>query len=154
MKHFKEAIVYLLVGIGLGSFISLLSFTLNHATPSMKQFGLLMTMSAIMGLLSLIFEYDKITFITQLISHFILEILTYGFFIWLRLEVQWLRLLIYQHLWLLMSLFLSILGNKAEIMRAVLMSNCKKISRKKVIQQINAMLNCFLYWLYIHGLIF
>ncbi|WP_241146417.1 DUF3021 family protein, partial [Leuconostoc mesenteroides] len=43
----------------------------------------LMTMSAIMGLLSLIFEYDKITFITQLISHFILEMLTYGFFIWL-----------------------------------------------------------------------
>jgi hypothetical protein len=39
-------------------------------------------------------------------------------------------------------------------MRAVLMSNCKKISRKKVIQQINEMLNCFLYWLYIHGLIF
>ena len=83
MKHFKEAIVYLLVGIGVGSFISLLSFTLNHATPSMKQFGLLMTMSAIMGLLSLIFEYDQITFITQLISHFILEMLTYGFFIWL-----------------------------------------------------------------------
>ncbi|EEJ41875.1 DUF3021 family protein [Leuconostoc mesenteroides] len=83
MKHFKEAIVYLLVGIGVGSFISLLSFTLNHATPSMKKFGLLMTMSAIMGLLSLIFEYDKITFITQLISHFILEMLTYGFFIWL-----------------------------------------------------------------------
>ena len=67
MKHFKEAIVYLLVGIGLGSFISLLSFTLNHATPSMKQFGLLMTMSAIMGLyLSYLSMIN--TFMAQLIS--------------------------------------------------------------------------------------
>ena len=83
MKYFKKSITYLLVGIGVGSFISLLSFTLNHGTPTMKQFYLLMTMSAIMGLLSLIFEYDKITFMAQLISHFILEMLTYGIFIWL-----------------------------------------------------------------------
>lgn len=83
MKYFKKSITYLLVGIGVGSFISLLSFTLNQGTPTMKQFYLLMTMSAIMGLLSLIFEYDKITFMAQLISHFILEMLTYGLFIWL-----------------------------------------------------------------------
>ena len=83
MKHFKAVLVYLLVGIGVGSFISLLSFTLNHDTPSMTQFILLMMMSAIMGLLSLIFEYDKITFITQLVSHFLLEMLTYCIFIWL-----------------------------------------------------------------------
>ena len=83
MKHFKAVLVYLLVGIGVGSFISLLSFTLNHDTPSMTQFSLLMMMSAIMGLLSLIFEYDKITFITQLVSHFLLEMLTYCIFIWL-----------------------------------------------------------------------
>ncbi|MDI6650025.1 DUF3021 family protein [Leuconostoc suionicum] len=86
MKHFKEAIVYLFVGIGIGSFLSLLSFTLHHEVPSMKQFVLLMTMSAIMGLLSLIFEYDKITFITQLISHFILEMLTYRLFMWLTFD--------------------------------------------------------------------
>ena len=49
----------------------------------MTQFILLMMMSAIMGLLSLIFEYDKITFITQLVSHFLLEMLTYCIFIWL-----------------------------------------------------------------------
>ncbi|MBZ5961769.1 DUF3021 family protein [Leuconostoc gasicomitatum] len=83
MKYFKKSITYLLVGIGVGSFISLLSFTLNQGTPTMKQFYLLMTMSAIMGLLSLIFEYDKITFMAQLISHFILEMLTYCIFIWL-----------------------------------------------------------------------
>jgi len=83
MKHFKAVLVYLLVGIGVGSFISLLSFTLNHDTPSMTQFILFMMMSAIMGLLSLIFEYDKITFITQLVSHFLLEMLTYCIFIWL-----------------------------------------------------------------------
>jgi len=83
MKHFKAVLVYLLVGIGVGSFISLLSFTLNHDTPSMTQFILLMMMSAIMGLLSFIFEYDKITFITQLVSHFLLEMLTYCIFIWL-----------------------------------------------------------------------
>lgn len=83
MKHFKAVLVYLLVGVGVGSFISLLSFTLNHDTPSMTQFILLMMMSAIMGLLSLIFEYDKITFITQLVSHFLLEMLTYCIFIWL-----------------------------------------------------------------------
>lgn len=83
MKHFKAVLVYLLVGIGVGSFISLLSFTVNHDTPSMTQFILLMMMSAIMGLLSLIFEYDKITFITQLVSHFLLEMLTYCIFIWL-----------------------------------------------------------------------
>jgi len=83
MKHFKAVLVYLLVGIGVGSFISLLSFTLNHDTQSMTQFILLMMMSAIMGLLSLIFEYDKITFITQLVSHFLLEMLTYCIFIWL-----------------------------------------------------------------------
>ncbi|MGO0154840.1 DUF3021 domain-containing protein [Leuconostoc mesenteroides] len=86
MKRFKEAIVYLFIGIGVGSFISLLSFTLNQSTPSMRQFGLLMAMSAIMGLLSLIYEYDKITFMTQLMSHFILEMLTYGVFIWLTFE--------------------------------------------------------------------
>lgn len=83
MKYFKAVLVYLLVGIGVGSFISLLSFTVNHDTPSMTQFILLMMMSAIMGLLSLIFEYDKITFITQLVSHFLLEMLTYCIFIWL-----------------------------------------------------------------------
>lgn len=83
MKYFKASITYLFVGIGIGSFISLLSFTLHQGTPSMKQFLLLMTMSAIMGLLSLIYELDNMTFVTQLISHLILEMLTYGFFIWL-----------------------------------------------------------------------
>lgn len=81
MKYFKVTIVYLFVGIGIGSFISLLSFTLNQGTPSIKQFVLLMAMSAIMGLLSLIFEYDNITFIVQLISHFLLEMATYYLFI-------------------------------------------------------------------------
>lgn len=83
MKYFKASITYLFVGIGIGSFISLLSFTLHQGTPSIKQFLLLMTMSAIMGLLSLIYELDNMTFVTQLISHLILEMLTYGFFIWL-----------------------------------------------------------------------
>lgn len=79
MKQFKD----ILIDVGIGSFLSLLSVTLNHATLSMPQFGLLMTMSAIMGLLSIVFRYDQITFLTQFISHFILEMLTYGFFIWL-----------------------------------------------------------------------
>lgn len=83
MRYFKAGIIDLFVGIGIGSFISLLSFTLYQGTPSIKQFILLMTMSAIMGLLSLVFEYDKITFVTQFISHFILEMITYCFFIWL-----------------------------------------------------------------------
>lgn len=85
MRYFKAGIIDLFVGIGIGSFISLLSFTLYQGTPSIKQFILLMTMSAIMGLLSLIFEYDKITFVTQFISHFILEMITYGIFIWLMI---------------------------------------------------------------------
>ncbi|CAM3096568.1 DUF3021 family protein [Leuconostoc rapi] len=83
MKYFKAGMIYLLVGVGIGSFISLLSFTLYQGTPSIKQFLLLMTMSAVMGLLSLIYELDNMTFVTQLISHLILEMLTYGFFIWL-----------------------------------------------------------------------
>jgi len=83
MKYFKAGIIHVFAGIGIGSFISLLSFTLYQGTPSIKQFLLLMTMSAIMGLLSLIFEFDNITFVTQLIANFILEILTYSFFIWL-----------------------------------------------------------------------
>ena len=83
MKYFKAGMIYLFVGVGIGSFISLLSFTLYQGTPSIKQFLLLMTMSAVMGLLSLIYELDNMTFVTQLISHLILEMLTYGFFIWL-----------------------------------------------------------------------
>lgn len=83
MRYFKNAILYVAIGVGIGSFISLLSVTLHQATLSMAQLGLLMTMSVIMGLLSMIFEYDKLPFTAQFVSHFVLELSTHSVFIWL-----------------------------------------------------------------------
>lgn len=81
MRQFKYIIMLAFIGIGIGSFFSLLSITLNQAIFSLTQFALLMTMSAIMGILSIIFDYDKFSFMTQLVLHFVLEMLTYLTFI-------------------------------------------------------------------------
>lgn len=81
MRQFKYIIMLAFIGIGIGSFFSLLSITLNQAIFSLTQFVLLMTMSAIMGILSIIFDYDKFSFMTQLVLHFVLEMLTYLIFI-------------------------------------------------------------------------
>ena len=81
MRQFKYIIMLAFIGIGIGSFFSLLSITLNQAIFSLTQFALLMTMSAIMGILSIIFDYDKFSFMTQLVLHFVLEMLTYLIFI-------------------------------------------------------------------------
>lgn len=81
MRQFKYIIMLAFIGIGIGSFFSLLSITLNQAILSLTQFALLMTMSAIMGILSIIFDYDKFSFMTQLVLHFVLEMLTYLIFI-------------------------------------------------------------------------
>ncbi|ETI98999.1 MAG: Permease of the major facilitator superfamily, partial [Leuconostoc sp. DORA_2] len=53
MRQFKYIIMLAFIGIGIGSFFSLLSITLNQAIFSLTQFALLMTMSAIMGILSI-----------------------------------------------------------------------------------------------------
>lgn len=81
MRQFKYIIMLAFIGIGIGSFFSLLSITLSQAIFSLTQFALLMTMSAIMGILSIIFDYDKFSFMTQLVLHFVLEMLTYLIFI-------------------------------------------------------------------------
>ncbi|MGX7051210.1 DUF3021 family protein [Leuconostoc palmae] len=86
MNLIKLIIKYVLTGIAIGSFFSLLSVTVSQVYLSMQQFALLMTMSALMGLISIIFKYDKLSYLVVFISHFILEMLTYALFIWLSFD--------------------------------------------------------------------
>ncbi len=83
MTPFKYLLLHAQVGVGVGAFISLLSVTVHHATLSMTQFWLLMGMSVVMGLVTTIFDVERLSFISQLSGHFILELLTYTIFIWL-----------------------------------------------------------------------
>lgn len=76
LLNFRKIIVYFLAGIGFGSIIYIGSLWASGIeTQTLQQITNVVWISGLIGLISMIFETEKISFIAQLIIHFIV---TYG----------------------------------------------------------------------------
>lgn len=115
-KLLDKIIKYMLIGIGFGStsYLLTLTFGFQQNLPTLKNTMSILVMSMLIGIVSMIYDVEKIPFLLALVMHFIatlfLVIVTMLFNGWSVTEpVFWLIFIgIYVAIWLIIALTIRI----------------------------------------------
>lgn len=106
LLNFRKIIVYFLAGIGFGSIIYIGSLWVSGIeTQTLQQITNVVWISGLIGLISMIFETEKISFIAQLIIHFIV---TYGLIVMMNQMNHLNHSLTSPHTWYFFGVFVLI----------------------------------------------